>query len=132
MSLLPAPVSCTGFGIRLNKKPPEITFRKKDKGGINYTTAVPNPKLDLEGGWLGVEFAGQAEGGLGQPLIVVLFVDSACAGGAACSWLADGWYLHSLSSRLCTHFFTLLCLSLSGDVLPCLPCLVLPTLPCTP
>ncbi|KAL4423934.1 hypothetical protein ABPG75_001235 [Micractinium tetrahymenae] len=37
-----------GFGIRLNKKPPEITFRKKDKGGINYTSAVQNPKLDLE------------------------------------------------------------------------------------
>lgn len=37
-----------GFGIRLNKKPPEITFRKKDKGGINYTSAVPNPKLDLD------------------------------------------------------------------------------------
>lgn len=38
-----------GFGIRLNKKPPEITFRRKDKGGINYTSAVQNPKLDLEG-----------------------------------------------------------------------------------
>lgn len=38
-----------GFGIRLNKKPPEITFRKKDKGGINYTTTVQNPKLDLDG-----------------------------------------------------------------------------------
>lgn len=37
-----------GFGIRLNKKPPEITFRKKDKGGINYTSTVQNPKLDLE------------------------------------------------------------------------------------
>jgi small GTP-binding protein len=24
-----------GFGIRLNKKPPQITFTKKDKGGIN-------------------------------------------------------------------------------------------------
>ena len=38
-----------GFGIRLNKKPPEITFRKKDKGGINFTSTVQNPKLDLEG-----------------------------------------------------------------------------------
>ena len=46
-----------GFGIRLNKKPPEITFRKKDKGGINYTSAVQNPKLDLEGG-LGCGLAG--------------------------------------------------------------------------
>lgn len=24
-----------GFGIRLNKRPPEITIRKKDKGGLN-------------------------------------------------------------------------------------------------
>jgi len=30
-----------GFGIRLNKEPPNITFRKKDKGGINLTCAVP-------------------------------------------------------------------------------------------
>jgi ribosome-interacting GTPase 1 len=29
-----------GFGIRLNKKPPAITFNKKDKGGIAFT---PNP-----------------------------------------------------------------------------------------
>jgi len=27
-----------GFGIRLNKKPPNIVFKKKDKGGINITT----------------------------------------------------------------------------------------------
>lgn len=47
-SLAPACLPA-GFGIRLNKKPPEITFRKKDKGGINYTSAVQNPKLDLEG-----------------------------------------------------------------------------------
>lgn len=38
-----------GFGIRLNKKPPAITFRRKEKGGINFSTAVSNPKLDLEG-----------------------------------------------------------------------------------
>ena len=39
-----------GFGIRLNKQPPQITFRKKDKGGITFGTAVASPKLDLEGG----------------------------------------------------------------------------------
>lgn len=38
-----------GFGIRLNKKPPAITFRKKDKGGISLTTTVSNPKLDVDG-----------------------------------------------------------------------------------
>jgi hypothetical protein len=38
-----------GFGIRLNKKPPAITFRKKEKGGINFTTTIANPKLDLDG-----------------------------------------------------------------------------------
>ena len=37
-----------GFGIRLNKKPPAITFRKKDKGGLNFTTTISNPKLDLD------------------------------------------------------------------------------------
>lgn len=37
-----------GFGIRLNKKPPAITFRKKDKGGINFTSQVNNPSLDFE------------------------------------------------------------------------------------
>lgn len=38
-----------GFGIRLNKQPPQITFRKKDKGGITFTSSIPNSKLDLEG-----------------------------------------------------------------------------------
>lgn len=43
--------ACTvaGFGIRLNKEPPNISFRKKDRGGINFTTTTANPKLDLEG-----------------------------------------------------------------------------------
>lgn len=27
-----------GFGIRLNKKPPQITFKKKEKGGINISS----------------------------------------------------------------------------------------------
>lgn len=30
-----------GFGIRLNQKPPDIIFRKKDKGGLNYQEVVP-------------------------------------------------------------------------------------------
>lgn len=29
-----------GFGIRLNKQPPNIGFRKKDKGGVNLQTIV--------------------------------------------------------------------------------------------
>jgi len=29
-----------GFGLRLNKQPPNITFKKKDKGGINLQTMV--------------------------------------------------------------------------------------------
>lgn len=30
-----------GFGIRLNKKPPAIIFKKKEKGGITMTNTVP-------------------------------------------------------------------------------------------
>lgn len=37
-----------GFGIRLNKGPPQLTFRKKDKGGITFTSAVQNGKLDQD------------------------------------------------------------------------------------
>ncbi|KAF2323807.1 hypothetical protein GH714_037177 [Hevea brasiliensis] len=37
-----------GFGIRLNKEPPNLTFRKKDKGGINFVSTVANTHLDLE------------------------------------------------------------------------------------
>lgn len=32
-----------GFGIRLNKSPPNMSFRKKDKGGINFTATVRMP-----------------------------------------------------------------------------------------
>lgn len=35
-----------GFGIRINKQPPNIVFRKKDKGGINITNTVPLTKID--------------------------------------------------------------------------------------
>ena len=37
-----------GFGIRLNKTPPNIIFRKKEKGGINLQTMVPQSELDLD------------------------------------------------------------------------------------
>lgn len=37
-----------GFGIRLNKRPPGITFRKKEKGGVSLTTTISEPKLDLD------------------------------------------------------------------------------------
>lgn len=30
-----------GFGIRINKQPPNIHFKKKDKGGISITHTVP-------------------------------------------------------------------------------------------
>uniref|UniRef100_A0A803MR98 Uncharacterized protein n=1 Tax=Chenopodium quinoa TaxID=63459 RepID=A0A803MR98_CHEQI len=37
-----------GFGIRLNKEPPNLSFRKKEKGGINLTSTVANTHLDLD------------------------------------------------------------------------------------
>lgn len=37
-----------GFGIRINKEPPNITFRKKDSGGINITSTVPLTHIDNE------------------------------------------------------------------------------------
>ena len=37
-----------GFGIRLNKGPPGITFRRKEKGGLSFTTTIANPRLDLD------------------------------------------------------------------------------------
>ncbi len=38
-----------GFGIRLNKQPPPIYFRKKEKGGINFTSTQNDPLFDLDG-----------------------------------------------------------------------------------
>jgi small GTP-binding protein len=35
-----------GFGIRLNKRPPNMTFTRKDKGGVAYRSIVPQPNLD--------------------------------------------------------------------------------------
>jgi len=37
-----------GYGIRLNKKPPNITFRKKNKGGLNISNTVPLTKIEKD------------------------------------------------------------------------------------
>ncbi|XP_044724278.1 TGS domain-containing protein [Hirsutella rhossiliensis] len=37
-----------GFGIRINKEPPNITFKKKDKGGLNITSTVPLSHIDQD------------------------------------------------------------------------------------
>ncbi|XP_041456092.1 developmentally-regulated GTP-binding protein 1 isoform X1 [Lytechinus variegatus] len=37
-----------GFGIRLNKAPPNIGYKRKDKGGINLTSTCPQSVLDLD------------------------------------------------------------------------------------
>jgi small GTP-binding protein len=37
-----------GFGIRMNKAPPNIIYKKKDKGGINLQVMVPQSELDLD------------------------------------------------------------------------------------
>ncbi|XP_046365665.1 GTP-binding protein 128up isoform X2 [Haliotis cracherodii] len=37
-----------GFGIRLNKSPPNIVFRKKEKGGLNLTSTVGQSELDVD------------------------------------------------------------------------------------
>ncbi|KIY46611.1 developmentally regulated GTP binding protein 1 [Fistulina hepatica ATCC 64428] len=37
-----------GFGIRLNKRPPNITVRKKDKGGVAITNTVPLTNIDYD------------------------------------------------------------------------------------
>jgi len=37
-----------GFGLRLNKEPPNIVFRRKDKGGINLQTMTTQTELDLD------------------------------------------------------------------------------------
>uniref|UniRef100_A0A1A8H2G0 Developmentally regulated GTP binding protein 1 n=1 Tax=Nothobranchius korthausae TaxID=1143690 RepID=A0A1A8H2G0_9TELE len=36
-----------GFGIRLNKQPPNIGYKKKDKGGINFTATISIEELDV-------------------------------------------------------------------------------------
>jgi len=37
-----------GFGIRLNKQPPNIVFKKKEKGGLNLQTMCTQSELDLD------------------------------------------------------------------------------------
>merc|ERR1711953_1111219 len=37
-----------GFGIRLNKQPPNIYFKRKDKGGVNLTSVVSQSELDID------------------------------------------------------------------------------------
>jgi len=37
-----------GFGIRLNQSPPNIYFKRKEKGGINLQSLVAQSELDLE------------------------------------------------------------------------------------
>lgn len=37
-----------GFGIRLNKKPPHINVRKKERGGIAISNTVPLTKIEPE------------------------------------------------------------------------------------
>lgn len=37
-----------GFGIRLNKEPPKITFKKKERGGVSFASTVQTTHLDLE------------------------------------------------------------------------------------
>jgi uncharacterized protein len=35
-----------GFGIRLNKQPPLIDFKKRDKGGLTISRAVDGSRVD--------------------------------------------------------------------------------------
>lgn len=35
-----------GFGIRCNKQPPQITLKKKERGGIAISTTIPLTKID--------------------------------------------------------------------------------------
>jgi len=37
-----------GFGMRLNKSPPNIVFKKKEKGGLNLQTMVAQSELDID------------------------------------------------------------------------------------
>jgi ribosome-interacting GTPase 1 len=37
-----------GFGIRLNKRPPNVTVRRKEKGGIAITNTVPLTNIDQD------------------------------------------------------------------------------------
>jgi hypothetical protein len=41
-------LNTSGFGIRLNKTPPNIFFKRKDKGGISLINHSENSPLDLD------------------------------------------------------------------------------------
>lgn len=43
-----------GFGIRMNKQPPNIVFKKKDKGGIAITSTQPLTHIDHDVSILGL------------------------------------------------------------------------------
>ncbi|KAF3677041.1 hypothetical protein FXO37_05021 [Capsicum annuum] len=46
-SKVPLKSLCSSL-LLLNKEPPNMTFRKKEKGGINLTSTVTNTHLDLD------------------------------------------------------------------------------------
>lgn len=37
-----------GFGIRINKRPPDIYFKRKEKGGVNYRAMADQNQLDAD------------------------------------------------------------------------------------
>lgn len=63
-----------GFGIRINKSPPNIVFKKKDKGGISITSTVPLTHIDHD-----VSLADPSCGSL-LLMLVVLLGNQSCDG----------------------------------------------------
>lgn len=59
-----------GFGIRINKEPPNIVFKKKDKGGVNITNTVPLTHIDHEVGLFLLMVGGLAD--IGQEIKAVM------------------------------------------------------------